>query len=91
MAIKEIKKRLESGDVKIQIKGVFNYNNKLKTLKMERDKEMDINSLHEDEIFGKGMNVEKFGPTCMWLFSYDMMGNKTKSKVKYSDIIIVED
>ena len=33
-----------------------------------------------------GMNVRKCGPNCVTLYSYDMLGNKTTGKIKYSDI-----
>jgi hypothetical protein len=91
MKVKEIKARLESENIKIQIKGIFDINNELKTFKIWHDKEYNINSLQEDVIFGRSMNVDRFGPTCMWLFSFDMMGNKISSKVKYSNVIIIEE
>jgi len=41
--------------------------------------------------FSNGMNVSKFGPTCVTLFSYDMLGKKTVGKIKYADVTILED
>ncbi len=37
-----------------------------------------------------GMNVTKFGPTCVTLYTYDMLSNKTVGKIKYSDIEIID-
>lgn len=37
-----------------------------------------------------GMNVNKFGPTCVTLYTYDMLGRKSIGKIKYSDIEIIE-
>lgn len=34
----------------------------------------------------RGMNVEKWGPTCVTLYTYDMLGNKTTGKIKYLDV-----
>ena len=44
----------------------------------------------ENTSFGKGMNVTKFGPTCVTLYTFDMLGKKTIGKIKYEDITIVE-
>jgi hypothetical protein len=39
----------------------------------------------------KGMNVDKFGPTCMWLYDYDMFNKEIRYKVKYKDITFIEE
>ena len=44
----------------------------------------------ENTSFGKMMNVNKFGPTCVTLYTFDMIGNKTTGKIKYEDIEFVE-
>ena len=36
------------------------------------------------------MNVRKFGPTCMTLYTFDMLGNRTVGKIKYDMVIIME-
>lgn len=41
--------------------------------------------------FSNGMNVSKFGPTCVTLYTYDMLGKKTVGKIKYADVTILED
>ena len=46
-------------------------------------------SVNEDRPFGQGMNVNKFGPTCLTLYTFDMLGRKTVGKIKYSDIKLV--
>ena len=46
-------------------------------------------AIHEDRLFGKGMNVRKWGPTCITLYSFDMFGRKIRGKIKYSDIKIL--
>ena len=40
--------------------------------------------------FSHGMNVTKFGPTCVTLYTYDMLGKKTVGKIKYADVTILE-
>jgi len=45
----------------------------------------------ENRDFGKAMNVTKFGPTCITLYTFDMLGKKTIGKIKYSDVVFVEE
>jgi hypothetical protein len=47
-------------------------------------------SIYHDRIFGEGMNVNKWGPTCVTLYTYDMLKKKTTGKIKYSDIEIIK-
>jgi len=46
-------------------------------------------AIQVDEVFGDGMNVTKWGPTCITLYTYDMLGRKSVGKIKYSDINII--
>ena len=48
-------------------------------------------SIFENGGIGKMMNVKKFGPTCLTLYTFDMLGNKTTGKIKYSDIKFVNE
>ena len=48
-------------------------------------------AITENTSFGKMMNVNKFGPTCVTLYTFDMIGNKTTGKIKYEDIEFVEE
>jgi hypothetical protein len=36
----------------------------------------------------RGMNVTKWGPTCVTLYTYDMLGKRAVGKIKYKDIIL---
>ena len=47
-------------------------------------------AITENTSFGKMMNVNKFGPTCLTLYTFDMMGNRTSAKIKYEDVVFVE-
>ena len=55
--------------------------------------ENDLESfgISENSTFGKMMNVNKFGPTCVTLYTFDMLGKKAIGKIKYSDIEIITD
>ena len=48
-------------------------------------------SIFENNGTGKMMNIKKFGPTCITLYTYDMLGSKTTGKIKYSDIKFVNE
>jgi hypothetical protein len=37
------------------------------------------------------MNVTKWGPTCVTLYTFDMLGKRAIGKIKYSDIEIITD
>ena len=37
------------------------------------------------------MNVNKWGPSCVTLYTYDMLGNKTTGKFRYKDIEILDE
>ena len=36
-----------------------------------------------------GMNVERFGPTCVWLYTFDMLSQRSVGKIRYEDVEIV--
>ena len=37
-----------------------------------------------------GMNVTKWGPTCVTLYTFDMLGKKSVGKIKYKLITIIK-
>ena len=39
----------------------------------------------------QGMTVTKFGPTSFTVYSFDLLGNRTRSRIKYEDVTIVTD
>ena len=51
----------------------------------------DSFAITENTSFGKMMNVNKFGPTCVTLYTFDMLHNRTSAKIKYSDVKFVEE
>ena len=54
-----------------------------------RDRTEYSYSIREDKLFGQGMNVTKFGPTCVTLYTFDMFNRRISGKIKYSDIKFV--
>tara|TARA_R110000868_G_scaffold137024_1_gene350372 strand:+ start:953 stop:1258 length:306 start_codon:yes stop_codon:yes gene_type:complete len=86
MNVKEIKNELMMGNkVTFRIKG---YNRKYDIFTMIVPNDLGVNvavnRLHSS------MNVKKFGPTCMTLYTFDMMDNKTVSKIKYADVTLID-
>jgi len=86
MNVKEIKNELMMGNkVTFRIKG---YNRKYDIFTMIVPNDLGVNvavnRLHSS------MNVNKFGPTCMTLYTFDMMDNKTVSKIKYADVTLID-
>ena len=93
MKNKEIREILMNNEVVFTVKGITEYNKKedgtwgqvpkiFKTNKYDgKTQSIGIKGGFEN------MNVTKFGPTCVTLFTYDMLGNKTVGKMKYEDII----
>jgi len=67
------------------------YGMAFKVLKTEFTSSYDMDPLYaigRDEVFGGSMNVNKFGPTCVTVYSYDMLGNKTTGKFPYQCITL---
>ena len=54
----------------------------------------EVSKFGEDNFSIRGglrqMNVEKYGPTCVWLYTFDMLEKKTKGKIKYTDVALLE-
>lgn len=99
MTVKEIKTQLQTKTVRFNIKGYNDYQKGpdgeygdypaiFRTFGSQYD-EGKTSSIFKG--FGNGMNVTKFGPTCVTLYTYDMLGKKTVGKIKYADVTILED
>ena len=87
-----IKEQLEKGNIEFTINGITGY---LKGedgewgMNLERFKVSD-NAGSIYTLLGSGMNVTKWGPTCVTLYTYDMLGNRSTGKIRYQDVTIVE-
>ena len=95
--IKEIREIIGKGNVKFTIKGITSYkrggedNEQGDFPKVFRINEKG-DAVYEDEyLFStRGMNVTKLGPTCITLYTYDMLGKKSVGKINYKDITILK-
>ena len=48
-----------------------------------------VGSIYRNDTGVKGMNINKFGPTCVTLYTFDMMSKKSVAKIKYADVEII--
>jgi len=48
-----------------------------------------VGSIYKNDTGVKGMNVDRFGPTCVWLYTFDMLSQKSVGKIRYEDVEIV--
>tara|TARA_R110001606_G_scaffold340048_1_gene488190 strand:- start:75 stop:401 length:327 start_codon:yes stop_codon:yes gene_type:complete len=84
---KEIKEVLKEGNVKFTVKGITTYckgddgeyGMNPKVFTVDKDAGSIWSGYH-------GMNVTKWGPTCVTLYTFDMLGKKAIGKINYKDI-----
>ncbi len=96
--IKEIRESIKKGNVQFTIKGINSYKRGGKDNEYgDFPKIFRVNeegdAIHEDEGYfsTQGMNVTKLGPTCVTLYTYDMLGKKSVGKINYKDITILNE
>lgn len=88
--VKSIKEQLQEGNIKFHVAGQTTYGKgedgeygmNLREFRVSDDAGA-INGEYD------GMNVTKWGPTCVTLYTFDMLGKKSIGKIKYSDVTIV--
>jgi len=49
-----------------------------------------ITTYRSDENGEYGMNVTKWGPTCVTLYTFDMLGKRSIGKINYKNITIIK-
>ena len=95
MSNKEIKEQLQKGNAKFTIDGITSYTRGGEDNEYgDFPKIFKVNeggdSINTDEILSfDGMNVTKWGPTCVTLYDYNMLGKKSVGKINYKDITIL--
>ena len=85
-----IQKQLQEGDIRFTVKGITTY-------RSDENGEYGMNpkifrvSKNSDSINTElydGMNVTKWGPTCVTLYTFDILGRKSVGKINYKQIKI---
>ena len=90
MSIKEIKEQLQGGNIKFIVKGQTTFCRGENGEYGMNPKQFRVNeSADAINTDYDGMNVTKWGPTCVTLYTFDMLGKKSIGKIKYSDVTIV--
>ena len=87
-----IQKQLQEGDVRFTVKGITTYRSdengeygmNPKIFRVNKDASSNNTELLD------GMNVTKWGPTCVTLYTFDMLGKKSVGKIKYKLITIIK-
>ena len=85
----DIREKLKKGNVEFYVKGITDY------CKGDDGKWGDHPQIFKvSKCAGainsgfRGMNVNKWGPTCVTLYTYDMLGKKAIGKINYKNIIL---
>ena len=86
----DIRKQLQKGEIEFTVKGITTYckgdngeygmNPKVFTV------DGDAGSIWSEY---HGMNVTKWGPTCVTLYTFNMLGKKSVGKINYKEIEII--
>ena len=88
MLLFQKKKTLKLDSTKFTVKGMYDYNDDLKIFQINSYyREYKQINLYRGNI---GMNIEIFGNKYIHLYTFDMLNNKTTSKIAYSDITIIK-
>jgi len=94
--IKEIREIIKKGNAKFIIKGITEYrrggedNEYGDFPKIFRVSESGDSIFEDSSLFGRGMNINKLGPTCITLYDYNILGKKTVGKINYKNITILK-
>ena len=90
----KIKEQLQQGNVKFTIKGITTYckgkdgeyGDNPKRFKISDD----ADAIHTSGFGIDGMNVTKWGPTCVTLYTFDMLGKRSVGKINYREINLIK-
>lgn len=87
---KDIRTTLMKGDVAFSVKGRKDVFVTGKISKWNTGKKLVNYSEYISKDIFTQMNVNKWGPTCVTLYTFNMLGNKSVGKIKYSDVTILD-
>ena len=86
---------MNDGNCKFTVKGITEYKKKEDGSYGQVPKVFHTVKLENDEHCGSisegwsGMNVNKWGPTCVTLYTYNMLGKRISGKIRYADVRFV--
>ena len=88
---------MNEGGCKFTVKGITEYERKEDGSYGSVLKKFHTVKLENDEYCGSisegwsGMNVNKWGPTCVTLYTYNMLGKRISGKIRYADVRFIAD
>ena len=91
------KEIIENGNIKFTVKGITEYRRGGEDNEYGDFPKIFIvneggDAIYEDtNLFGRGMNINKLGPTCITLYTFDMLGKKSVGKINYKDITFLKE
>ena len=86
---------MNEGNCEFTVKGITEYDRKKDGSYGKVPKKFHTVKLENDEYCGSisegwsGMNVNKWGPTCVTLYTYNMLGKRISGKIRYADVRFV--
>ncbi len=88
----KIKEKLQKGNVEFTVKGQTEYGRVKDTDEFDYIPKVFKVAHNGDSINTgwQGMNVNKWGPTCVTLYTFDMLGRKSVGRINYKNIEICQ-
>ena len=86
---------MNDGNCKFTVKGITEYKKKEDGSYGQVPKVFNTVKIEGEEHCGSisegwsGMNVNKWGPTCVTLYTYNMLGKRISGKIRYADVRFV--
>ena len=86
---------MNEGGCKFTVKGITDYGKKEDGSYGDIPKKFHTVKIEGEEHCGsisegwRGMNVNKWGPTCFTLYTFDILGKKSTGKIRYADVRFV--
>ena len=88
---------MNEGNCEFTVKGITSYDKKEDGSYGDVPKVFHTVKIEGEEHCGSisegwyGMNVNKWGPTCVTLYTFNMLGKKSVGKIKYEDVRFIAD
>jgi hypothetical protein len=97
MKNEEIKTILENQKVTFNVKGHTEYSKKddgewgyiAKLFQTQKHHDNEPSGSISDKYGFKQMNIDKFGPSSFTVYTFDLMGKRTRARIKYQDVTLI--
>jgi hypothetical protein len=97
MKNEEIKTILENQKVTFNVKGHTEYSKKddgewgyiAKLFRTQKHHDNEPSGSISDKYGFNQMNIDKFGPSSFTVYTFDLMGKRTRARIKYQDVTLI--